>query len=366
MDNNQLVDVVKTLKKTELVFGTNNCTLRVGKSDVKVEDQDGDELISIYPEIREREYRVLYSSPTLNKHGTSTAQELVDFWELNNFFFDVGSQVIADGRVEFRADLPITIGFPAVGAIYFVEQPTLILGVWKQYTSGDYIKDTDTGSLSDWIKTNKKSRFTTSEFRVLDNVDQSKQLAFNLSNFITAITRTFTWPDKDGTVFMAEDDDKQALISFRKVVGQLVTDLSTELDNIITFPIANPMPTAPTVLDFDGTILSILQRHPTKNSRILYNFVLTNSSNSAVNVTVNIRASIDGGLTYPVIANTETFPMLPKSGGDNASSFPSIGEWISDQPSLVPVFVKVQVFADITNVVTVEPGSTLNLDGRYK
>lgn len=201
MDNNQLVNVVKTLKKTELVFGTNNCTLRVGKSDIKVEDQDGDELISIYPEIREREYRVLYSSPTLDKHGTSTATELKDFWEANNFFFDIGSQVIADGRVEFRADLPITIGFPAVGAIYVVEKPTtILLGLYTTYQSGWYIKDNDTGSLSDWRRLNIKTKFTTSEFAIVDSSDQSKQQKHNLSEYSTATTRDILWRDRDGKV----------------------------------------------------------------------------------------------------------------------------------------------------------------------
>lgn len=206
MDNNQLVNVIKTLKKTELVFGSNNCKLRVGKSDIKVEDQDGDELISIYPQIREREYRILYSSPTLDKHGTSTAQELVDFWETNNFFFDIGSQPIADGRVEFRADLPITIGFPAVGAIYLVEKPTTILfGAYTTYQSGLYIKDNDSGSLSDWRRLNVKVKYTSGEWRVVDSTDQSKQLAFDVSAIAASTTRTFSWPDKDGIVALISD-----------------------------------------------------------------------------------------------------------------------------------------------------------------
>lgn len=199
MNTAQIVNVIKTLKKTELVFD-NGCTLVVGKADIQIEPFGSDEQISIYPEIRERQYRVLYSSATLNKQGTSNATELREFWESNNFFFDIGSQVIADGRVEFRADLPVTIGFPAVGAIFFVEKPTVIALVWKQFKSGNYIKDTDTGSLSDWRKTNDKNRFTTNEFRIFDAIDQTKQLAFDVSAFLTSTLHTFIWQAKNGII----------------------------------------------------------------------------------------------------------------------------------------------------------------------
>jgi len=202
MNANQLVDVIKTLKKTEVVFDDGSI-LRVGKSDIEIEDvpdSGGDQLILINPQIGEKQFRVLFSSATLNKQGQVTATALVDFWESNNFFFDIGSQVIADGRVEFRADLPITISFPAVGAIFFVEKPTLILGLWKQYPSGSYIKDTDTGSLTDWRKTNDKNRFTTNEFRVFDATDQSKQFQHDLTAVSTSSIITAIWRNLTGTV----------------------------------------------------------------------------------------------------------------------------------------------------------------------
>lgn len=91
MDNNQIVDVIKTSKKTELVFD-NGDKLRVGKSDIEIQS-GADELIVITPEIGEKQFRVLFSSATLNKQGQATATELVDFWETNNFFFDVSSEI---------------------------------------------------------------------------------------------------------------------------------------------------------------------------------------------------------------------------------------------------------------------------------
>jgi len=159
--------------------------------------------------------------------------------------------------------------------------------------------------------------------------------------------------------------DKQALISFRKIAGQLVTNLFGETDNIITFPVAVVSSTAVSIMDFDGTVFEVKQRHPAKYSPLGVLLVLTNTHNSGVNVTINLRKSTDGGATYPTIANTETFPMLPKSGATDSSFAIPIGHWLLPKPESVPIFFKVQVFADVTNVVTIEAGSNLNANGVY-
>jgi hypothetical protein len=221
MNYNQIVNIVKTLKKTELVFDDGS-TLTVGKSDVEIQDVLGtsDQLISIYPQIREREYRILYSSATLDKHGTTTATGLREFWETNNFFFDASASVISDGRVEFRSDLPITIGFPAAGAIYIVEKPTTILfGAYTTYQSGFYIKDNDTGSLSDWRRLNIKNKFTDSEFAIVKSSDQDKQASFSAA-LLTA-NRTFTFQDKDGVIDLQAPNvvDVTSLSNFPAPVG---------------------------------------------------------------------------------------------------------------------------------------------------
>lgn len=210
MDTLQLKNVVKSLKKTELVFQLNDGRLRIGKADIRWEtiDNNGtpDERIIITPEIQERDYRVNFSSPTLDKQGASNAKELVDFWEANNFFFDIASQPIADGRVEFRADLPVTIGFPAVGAIFVVEKPTtILLGLYTTFQSGWYIKDNDTGSLNDWRRLNKKFKYTADEFAIVDPTDQSKQGQFDASSITTDTIRTYVIPDKNGTIALISD-----------------------------------------------------------------------------------------------------------------------------------------------------------------
>lgn len=49
------------------------------------------------------------------------------------------------------------------------------------------------------------NEFDDSLFRVNDNVDPTKQLAFQVSGIATATTRTATWPDKDGVVAFLSD-----------------------------------------------------------------------------------------------------------------------------------------------------------------
>lgn len=86
-----------------------------------------------------------------------------------------------DGQVEYRANLPITVGVPPIGSIYLVEKPTTFLGI-TTYQSGLYIKDSDTGSLSDWRRLNiavtlYNSDGTLSSNRVVNG--NSKNLTFN-------------------------------------------------------------------------------------------------------------------------------------------------------------------------------------------
>ena len=197
MDNNQLVNVIKTLKKTELVFEDDNCKLRVGKSDVKVEDQDGEELISIYPEIREREYRVLYSSSTLDKHGTSNAQELIDYWEANNFFFDLsgvgtGSGISFDYRAVDYNDLITNVApNPTDGEIAFTERSYTTGTPWWDfvnatatiYLSGFYIAENGVW-ISDKEKIAEQLQINIDDIEAIEaeNLAQNTAISNNSSN----------------------------------------------------------------------------------------------------------------------------------------------------------------------------------------
>ena len=117
-----------------------------------------------------------------------------------------GSGTGWQGQVEFRADLPVTVGTPAVGDVYLVEKPTtVLLGLYTTYQSGLYIRDLNNGNLNDWRKLNVKVKFTDGEFAVVSAADNSKQAKFDLSLLTTSTTRTYQWQDQDGTVALLSD-----------------------------------------------------------------------------------------------------------------------------------------------------------------
>jgi len=127
-----------------------------------------------------------------------------------------GSGTGWDGQVEFRSNLPITLGTPAIGEIYLVEKKTTLLG-FTTYQSGLYIRDTNTGALSDWRRLNVKIQFTDSEFTIVSAADTSKRAKFDVSLVTASTTRTYIYPDKNGTIALLSDVTLQGLPS---VLGQ--------------------------------------------------------------------------------------------------------------------------------------------------
>jgi hypothetical protein len=115
-----------------------------------------------------------------------------------------GSGIGWDGQVEFRSDLPITIGIPPVGSIYLVEKKTTLFG-FTTYQSGLYIKELDTGSLNDWRRLNIKVTFQDNEFTIVKAADNSSKAQFDLSLLSTSTTRVLTVQDKDGTIALLSD-----------------------------------------------------------------------------------------------------------------------------------------------------------------
>lgn len=117
-----------------------------------------------------------------------------------------GSGTGWQGQVEFRSDLPITLGNPAIGDVYLVEKPTtILLGIYTTYQSGLYIRDFNNGNLNDWRRLNVKVKFTDSEFAIVNAIDQSKQARFDVSLVAAAATRIHQLQDKNGVVAHISD-----------------------------------------------------------------------------------------------------------------------------------------------------------------
>lgn len=123
------------------------------------------------------------------------------------FFFSLSGTGGWNGEVDTRNDLPLT-NPPTIGQVYLVRNPITetVLGIpYRTYQSGLYIKDADTGSLSDWRRLNVKVQFTTAEFRLADPADTSKQLMFNIASQAVGVIRNLFTQDKDYVIADAAD-----------------------------------------------------------------------------------------------------------------------------------------------------------------
>lgn len=200
-----VINIIKAIKGSKAILNNGAFLYTSGISDIKIEGNT----ITIYRSVQHSRISVDYTLATLDKHGTTTAEGLVDHWQTNNFFFDVGGGSIFtawEGEVEFRENLPITAGIPLLGALYLVQKPTtILLGAYQTSKSGLYIKDSDTGSLNNWRRLNVKVRFTSEEFKIVDSDDQSKQLSHDVSAFSTGINRTLQWRDRGGVPAFLDD-----------------------------------------------------------------------------------------------------------------------------------------------------------------
>ena len=134
------------------------------------------------------------------------------FYRANTGFNTVsGGSGTAKGwkeAVEYYANLPLTLITPIIGDIYLVEKPTKIgIGILSYTTrqSGLWIKDANTGSLSDWRKLNVKVKFLDNEFAVVSVADETKQMKLDSSEISASTVRTLKSPDKDGTIALLSD-----------------------------------------------------------------------------------------------------------------------------------------------------------------
>ena len=115
------------------------------------------------------------------------------------------SQQYIDGEVEYHENLPTGIGNPATNTAYLVRKGQ---GVWliNRKPAGIWVRETDIGNLNDWVYAGSfPDVYNDANFRIYDNDDSSKNLAFNLNDLNSNTTVTLTIPPSGGTVITSND-----------------------------------------------------------------------------------------------------------------------------------------------------------------
>ena len=109
------------------------------------------------------------------------------------------------GSVQFYADLPVTVGTPAVNTAYLVRENS---GVWfiNRKPAGIYVRLFNLGNLNDWDYAGAFPEVNDAQyFRIYDSADPTREVAFDVSGVTTGTTRTLTVPNASGTLVLGND-----------------------------------------------------------------------------------------------------------------------------------------------------------------
>jgi hypothetical protein len=131
-------------------------------------------------------------------------------WVFNPFtgkldFSGGGSSSYIDGEVQYYADLPITVGTPAVNSAYLVREAS---GTWfiGRHPAGIYVRLSNAGALTDWTYAGTfPDVFSDANFTIYHDADSTREVQFDVSGVSTATVRTLVIPNKDGTIELSQE-----------------------------------------------------------------------------------------------------------------------------------------------------------------
>jgi hypothetical protein len=110
-----------------------------------------------------------------------------------------------DGEVEYHSNLPVTVGTPAVNSAFLVRKGEGLYFISRK-PAGIWVRELNNGNLDDWKYAGTFSDlYRDANFRIINDTDTSKELAFSLSGITTGTTRTLTVPDASGTIALTSD-----------------------------------------------------------------------------------------------------------------------------------------------------------------
>ena len=149
-----------------------------------------------------------------------------------------GGTSYIDGDVQYHSNLPVAVGTPAVNSAFLVRKGEGLY-FFTRKPAGIWVRELNVGNLDDWKYAGTFSDlYRDANFRIINDTDTSKELAFSLSGITTGTTRTLTVPNASGTI---------ALLETLPAGGTKTYAVFTALDN-------NPPATAFATLDTRNSI----------------------------------------------------------------------------------------------------------------
>jgi len=122
----------------------------------------------------------------------------INGFTLSNFLENILSEQIGD-----LVDVDPTVSStPVNGDILFYDG-----AIWNRLprgTDGQFLKSSLT-TIQWGTGISQINDFSDADFRVFADADATKEMAFNVSAITSGLTRTFDWPDQDGTVALISD-----------------------------------------------------------------------------------------------------------------------------------------------------------------
>ena len=137
-----------------------------------------------------------------------------------------GSSYI-DGVVATPADLPVTVGTPALDSVYLAKAGS---GVWliNRKPAGLYCRTANDGDLDDWQYLGAFPEVNADgNWELYNSTDPTKELKFDVSGVSTGTTRTLTVPDASGTISLIGHTHTATAISDATNAGRALLTAST-------------------------------------------------------------------------------------------------------------------------------------------
>jgi hypothetical protein len=189
-----------------------------------------------------------------------------------------GGTSYIDGEVEYHSNLPVTVGTPAVNSAFLVRKGEGLYFISRK-PAGIWVRELNNGNLDDWKYAGTFSDlYRDANFRILNNADVSKELAFDLSGITTGTVRTLTAPNASGRI---------------QIEGQPIGNTTPAAGTFTTLTANNGTLTA------SAPVLDLAQTWNASGTTFTgLNLALTNTASASASSYFNIN--LDGGEAFSI------------------------------------------------------------------